>query len=118
MAGVRGGRGKRLARRKVVQNAQNSLEQLKAHTVVVADTGVLEDIKKFRPQDATTNPSLVLRALSGPDAKSYFDRAIAWAEKAGKNIGVKGNEDEVATDICDRLAVLLGCDILQVVPGV
>jgi len=102
---------------KVAVNAgQTALDQLRTMTTVVADTGILEDIKKFRPQDATTNPSLVLKALSGPDAKAYFDKAIAWSKSAGTNF--KPGSDELVTDICDRLAVLLGCDILKVVPGV
>jgi len=104
---------KRTLRRSVVMQADGSaLDQLRTMTTVVADTGVLEDIKKYQPQDATTNPTLVLRALSGPDAKAYFDNAIAWAEAS------PDNHVEPVTDICDRLAVLLGCDILQVVPGV
>jgi len=95
----------------------SALDQLRTMTTVVADTGILEDIKKYRPQDATTNPTLVYRALSGPDAKTYFDRAISWAASAGHDISNTGS-DALVTDICDRLAVLIGCDILKVVPGV
>jgi transaldolase len=95
----------------------SALDQLRTMTTVVADTGILEDIKKYRPEDATTNPTLVLRALSGPDAKSYFDNAIAWSASAGHDIS-KTDSEELVTDICDRLAVLLGCDILKYVPGV
>jgi transaldolase len=105
------------ARRAVALHAGTSaLDQLRTMTTVVADTGVLEDIKKYRPQDATTNPTLVYKALSGPDAKTYFDRAITWAASSGHNV-VSTNSDELVTDICDRLAVLIGCDILKVVPG-
>jgi transaldolase len=105
------------ARSKVMVCAGNSaLDQLRTMTTVVADTGVLEDIKKYKPEDATTNPTLVLRALSGPDAKSYFDRAITWSASAGHD--VNGDSEELVEDVCDRLAVLLGCDILKVVPGV
>lgn len=109
---------KRMPRRGVVMNAgANALDQLKTMTTVVADTGVLEEIKKYKPTDATTNPTLVLRALSGPDAKSYFDRAIAGAAAAGLKAGTTDNETLVE-DICDRLAVLLGSAILGYVPGV
>lgn len=99
-----------------VRAGANALDQLRTMTTVVADTGILEDIKTYRPTDATTNPTLVLRALSGPDAKSYFDNAIAWSAAAGHN--VSNLNEQLVTDICDRLAVLLGCDILKYVPGV
>jgi len=120
VSGLRGGKasaGKRTPRRGVVMNAgPNALDQLRTMTKIVADTGVLEDIKKYKPTDATTNPTLVLRALSGPDAKSYFDRAIAWSAAAGHKIGT--DSEELVEDICDRLAVLLGSAILGIVPGV
>jgi len=109
---------KRAARRTVELRAgPTALDQLRTMTTVVADTGVLEDIKKFLPQDATTNPTLVLRALSGPDAKSYFDRAISWQKSSGRKFDGADSEERLE-DMCDRLAVLLGCDILEVVPGV
>jgi len=107
---------KRSSVNKRVTLRANALEQLRTMTTVVADTGVLEEVKKYKPQDATTNPSLVLKALSGPDAKSYFDRAIAWAASSGVKVDGPANDDLVE-DICERLAVLLGCDILKVVPG-
>lgn len=118
MTGARRAVGKSAAQRKLALCAQpTALDQLRSMTTVVADTGVIEDIKRLKPEDATTNPTLVLRALSGPDATSYFDRAIAWAESSGHKVGSTDSE-ELVTDICDRLAVLFGCDILQFVPGV
>ena len=52
----------------------NSLDQLKTHTVVVADTGDFEAMKQFNPQDATTNPSLILNAATMPKYKEILDR--------------------------------------------
>ena len=57
------------------------LEQLKGHTVVVADTGDFQSIKKFRPRDATTNPSLIAAAAKMPEYASVVDEALKWAKK-------------------------------------
>ena len=66
------------------------LEQLKAHTVVVADTGDFQSIKKFRPRDATTNPSLIAAAAKMPEYASVVDDALKFAKKeaAGKSADV------------------------------
>lgn len=82
----------------------NLLEQLKKVTVVVADSGDVESIKALNPQDATTNPSLILQAAKLPQYKHVIDDAIA---KSGNNI----------EDICDQLIVNFGCEILKVIPG-
>lgn len=89
------------------------LEQLKAHTVVVADTGDFQSIKKFRPRDATTNPSLIAAAAKMPEYASVVDEALKWAKKeaAGKSA------DEQIKLAVDRLAVEFGMRILDVVPG-
>lgn len=81
------------------------LDQLKQHTVVVADTGDFEAMKAYKPQDATTNPSLVLQAASKPEYKAIFDKAVA----DGKSGGVSA--------VMDKLVVAFGLEILQIVPG-
>ncbi|MGE3881310.1 MAG: transaldolase [Planctomycetota bacterium] len=86
----------------------NHLEALRQHTVVVADTGQIDAILRFRPKDATTNPSLILRAAGLPEYRPLMDRAIADA---------KGTGDERVTDILDRLFVEFGCAILDAIPG-
>mgnify|MGYP001122673440 CR=1 FL=1 len=88
------------------------LEQLTAMTVVVADTGDLEQIKKFTPTDATTNPSLMLAAASNPKFESLVESAIAW----GAEQSVPA--EEVVALTMDKLAVVFGCEILKIVSGV
>ncbi len=89
------------------------LEQLKAHTIVVADTGDFQSIQKFRPRDATTNPSLIAAAAKMPEYQNVVDEALKWAKKdaAGKSA-----DDQVKRAV-DRLAVEFGMRILEVVPG-
>ncbi|HEY4221627.1 MAG TPA: transaldolase [Myxococcota bacterium] len=89
------------------------LEQLKTFTVVVADTGDFESIKKFRPRDATTNPSLIKAAADMPQYASLIDNAIKWAKAESKDKSSKA----VTGLACDRLAVEFGQEILKVVPG-
>jgi len=89
------------------------LDQLKSHTVVVADTGDFQSIQKFKPRDATTNPSLIAAAAKMPEYAGVVDEALKWAKKeaAGKSA------DEQIKLAVDRLAVEFGMRILQVVPG-
>lgn len=89
------------------------LEQLKAHTVVVADTGDFQSIQKFRPRDATTNPSLIAAAAQMPEYQSVVDEALRWAKGEAKG---KSLSDQVKLAV-DRLAVEFGIRILRVVPG-
>ncbi|MBB3932196.1 transaldolase [Kaistia hirudinis] len=89
----------------------SKLEQLKAMTVVVADTGDLEAIKTFRPVDCTTNPSLVLKAFELPQYKDVIDAAVAWGSKQG------GSRDAIAAAVADRLAVAFGAEVSKLVPG-
>jgi transaldolase len=91
----------------------NLLEQLKAVTVVVADTGDFESIKKFRPRDATTNPSLIAAAAAMPQYKGVVDAALAWAKTNSKDTTPAG----ITRRAVDRLAVEFGIEILKVVPG-
>ena len=89
----------------------NQLEQLKKFTKVVADTADFESIKDFKPQDATTNPSLVYAATQKPEYTHLLEEVLADRKKSG----LSGHEQ--IEDICDHLLVQFGCDILQIVPG-
>src|SRR5881296_950672 len=89
----------------------NQLEQLKKFTKVVADTADFESIKDFKPQDATTNPSLVYAATQKPEYAHLLEEVIADRKKSG----LKGHEQ--IEDICDHLLVQFGTDILEIVPG-
>lgn len=89
----------------------NKLEQLRQYTTVVADTGDVDAMKEFKPQDATTNPSLVLKASELPQYASLIDDAIAYA-KAQSN-----NKAQQILDASDKLAVNIGLEIIQIVPG-
>lgn len=84
----------------------NQLDQLKQFTKVVADTGDFATIKEFTPQDATTNPSLILKAAGLPAYAPLVDQAI---KEAGASASLP--------DIIDRLLVLFGLEILKIVPG-
>ncbi|KXF80423.1 transaldolase [Enterovibrio coralii] len=87
------------------------LEQLRKLTTVVADTGDIDAIAKYQPQDATTNPSLILKAAEIPQYAPLIDDAIAYAKSKSDDI-----ELQVA-DAGDRLAVNIGKEILKVIPG-
>lgn len=89
------------------------LEQLKAVTVVVADTGDFESIQKFRPRDATTNPSLIASAAAMPQYQTLVSAALDWA----KQNSTDGSKAAIAKRAVDRLAVEFGMEILKVVPG-
>jgi transaldolase len=90
------------------------LEQLDKMTVTVADTGDINSIKKFRPRDATTNPSLITAAAQMDEYRDVVDDALRWAEKQA---GAGANADAVTKLALDRLAVEFGLRILQIVPG-
>ena len=87
------------------------LESLKKMTTVVADTGDIEALAKYKPQDATTNPSLLLKAAQMPKYKHLVDEALAYAAKLG------GDKHAVSTAFMDKLAVNFGCEILKLIPG-
>jgi transaldolase len=89
----------------------NQLEQLKKFTKIVADTADFESVKQFKPQDATTNPSLVYAATQ----KQQYGHLLDEVLKERKNSGLSGHEQ--IEDICDHLLVQFGCDILKIVPG-
>ena len=81
------------------------LDQLKKHTVVVADTGDFEAMKSYKPQDSTTNPSLILQAAQKAEYKAIFDKAVTDGKTGGVNA------------VMDNLVVAFGLEILKIVPG-
>jgi transaldolase len=83
----------------------NQLEQLKQYTTVVADTGDFQSIKAYAPQDATTNPSLILKAVQKPEYRPLLEKAVAESNGAG------------VEEIVDRLLIAFGVEILKFVPG-
>src|ERR1044072_266255 len=89
----------------------NKLEQLKQYTDVVADTGDIEAIKRFHPLDATTNPSLLLKAAQLPAYQPLLASARAWAAQQ------PGSSAEQLSACVDKLAVSVGCEILKSIPG-
>jgi len=87
------------------------LDSLKKYTIVVADTGDIEAIGKAKPQDATTNPSLLLKAAQQPQYKHLVDEALLYAKKQS------GSEAEQTMAFMDKLFVNFGCEILKLIPG-
>lgn len=83
----------------------NQLEQLKQFTTVVADTGDFQSIKAYAPQDATTNPSLILKAVQKPEYRPLLEKAVA------------DSPDGTVEEIVDRLLIAFGTEILKYVPG-
>src|ERR1043165_1799961 len=100
-----------VAEEKKVKTKSNQLDQLKKFTKVVADTADFESIKDFKPQDATTNPSLVYAATQKQEYAHLIEEVLADRKKSG----LSGHEQ--IEDICDHLLVQFGTDILQIVPG-
>ena len=89
----------------------SQLEQLKAFTKVVADTGDFESMRAFQPQDATTNPSLILQAATKPQYAPILEKVIADR----KNTGLSGAKR--LDDIIDHILIAFGLEILKIVPG-
>jgi transaldolase len=87
------------------------LDSLKRFTTVVADTGDIEAMRQFRPQDATTNPSLLLKAAQQPQYRSLVEAALADADRS------RAAESKRTEAFMDRLAVNFGREILKIVPG-
>ena len=87
------------------------LEQLKSMTTIVADTGEVDAIKTLKPVDATTNPSLLLKASQLPQCESMIEEAIAYAKAQG------GSTEEQVENAADKLAVAVGLEILNHIPG-
>ena len=89
----------------------NKLEQLKQMTDVVADTGDINAIAQYQPMDATTNPSLLLKAAAMPQYATHVVEAKNWAKKQG------GSNSTMLANSCDKLAVDIGAEILGIIPG-
>ncbi len=85
--------------------AMNQLEQLKQYTTIVADTGDFQSIKAFAPRDATTNPSLILKAVQKDEYKPLLEKTV------------RDHAGESTADIIDRLLVVFGAEILKIIPG-
>ena len=88
----------------------NELDGIKQFTTVVADSGDIESIRHYHPQDATTNPSLLLKAAGLSQYEHLIDDAIAWGKKNGKT------QEQQVVAACDKLAVNFGAEILKIVP--
>lgn len=88
------------------------LDSLRNMTVVVADTGDIDAIKKYQPQDATTNPSLILSASALPQYAPLIDEAVAYAKAQSAD-----DKAQQLIDAEDKLAVNIGLEILKIVPG-
>jgi transaldolase len=93
------------------QQSLSQLDQLKKFTKVVADTGDFETLKEFTPQDATTNPSLILKAAQLPAYKHLLEQAIIEGKKSGASGKI------LTRQIVDDLLVAFGTEILKIVPG-
>ncbi|KAI5702952.1 hypothetical protein M8J75_006028 [Diaphorina citri] len=93
------------------QKMASTLSQLKDYTVVVADTGDFEAMKKYKPTDATTNPSLILQAATMPQYQHLINKAVEFGKQNGKNIA---EQTEAAMD---KLVILFGTEILNIIPG-
>ncbi|EEX64981.1 MULTISPECIES: transaldolase [Vibrio] len=89
----------------------NKLAQLRKLTTVVADTGEIDAIKKYQPEDATTNPSLILKAAQIAEYAPLIDQAIAYAKTQSND------KTQQVQDTCDMLAVNIGKEILKTIPG-
>jgi len=89
----------------------NQLEELQKFTTLVADTGDIESIRRYQPVDATTNPSLLLKAVGLPHYEPLLQQARSYAETSG------GDSQAQLENATDQLAVLIGREILNIVPG-
>lgn len=89
----------------------SKLDRLREMTVVVADTGDIEAVRRLAPQDCTTNPTLILKAVNDPAYAAIVEEAIAWGRGHG------GAREGVIDAVCDRLAVSFGTELAKIVPG-
>ncbi|WP_425960756.1 transaldolase [Rhizobium nepotum] len=89
----------------------SKLEQLRAITTVVADTGDIEAVARLKPVDCTTNPTIVLKALGTPAFADAVKEAVSWGKKQG------GQSDAVVAAVADRLAISVGAALAGLVPG-
>src|SRR5277367_5107783 len=89
----------------------SKLGQLREMTVVVADTGDIDAVRRLQPQDCTTTPALLLKAVENPAYAHLVEEAVAWGR------GKAGNPDAIAAAVCDWLAVSFGSELTKLVPG-
>ncbi len=89
----------------------SKLDQLREMTVVVADTGDIDAIRALKPVDCTTNPTLLLKAVSLPGLSEVFKEAVAWGRDRS------GDRAQIVSQIADRLAVSVGVELTKLVPG-
>lgn len=89
----------------------SKLARLRDMTVVVADTGDIEAVRRLAPQDCTTNPTLLFKAVKDPAYARLVDEALAWGRGHG------GAREAVVAAVCDRLAVSFGTELAGIVPG-
>ena len=89
----------------------DKLTSLRQYTTVVADTGDIAAMKLYQPQDATTQPSLILNAAQIPEYRKLIDDAVAWAKQQSND------RAQQIVDATDKLAVNIGLEILKLVPG-
>ncbi len=89
----------------------SKLDQLSAMTVIVADTGDIEAVRRLKPVDCTTNPTLILKAVENPAFEGLVSDAIAWGRAQS------GDKTAIAAAICDRLAIAFGAELAALVPG-
>jgi transaldolase len=85
----------------------NKLDQLRTMSTVVADTGDMDSIRAYKPTDATTNPSLILKAAQMPHYAQLVEEAIVWGRRQGARVG----------DVTDRIAINFGAELTKIVPG-
>ena len=89
----------------------SKLDQLRSMTTVVADTGDIEAVRRLKPEDCTTNPTLLLKAAGTPAGAELLDRAIAWAMEGS------APSDKLVAVVADRVAVAAGAELAAIVPG-
>src|SRR5690349_6588317 len=89
----------------------SQLEQLRQYTTVVADTGDIEAIARWRPVDATTNPSLLLKVVTQSSFAPLLEESLAWARARSHS------REQQLVDASDHLAVAVGRKILELIPG-
>jgi transaldolase len=85
----------------------SKLDQLRAMSTVVSDTGDMDSIRAYKPTDATTNPSLILKAAQMPHYAQLVEEAIVWGRRQGAKVG----------DVTDRIAINFGSELTKIVPG-
>src|ERR1700680_2559839 len=91
----------------------SKLEQLRAMTVVGADTRDIEAGRRLKPQDCTTNPTLLLKAVENPAYAHLVEEAVLW----GRRHGATAAPASAAAAVCDRLAVSFGAELANIIAG-